>query len=350
MRVVCPDQEKKSWPGYYVVPKINFGIFNKYVAKNGVCLGKADLNILYEAISGADIVHCNFPGVLSYNAVDIAHSMGIPVTASTHAQAENFTNHVYLSHFEPANKAMYKIMYNVLFKKVDAIHYPSQFMRDVFEFQNHFISNGYVISNGVRSDFVHRDIPKPEGMTNRIIITYTARYSKEKCPFRLLKAVKYSKYKDRIQLIMPGEGPLQSKMERYTRKWKNPPIYGFHSHEEMIDILSYSDLYCHVSEIDLEAISALEAISMGLTPILSDSKKAAIRYFALSPHNLFHYSSSKDLAAKIDFWVDHPRAKRDNSQQYLGFAKRFDFQTCMNKMEEMFLETIASYRVEDEDK
>jgi len=344
VRVVCPDEDKRGLPNYFIVPRINFGPFDNYVKKNGVVLAKADLDILYEAIKGADVVHCNLCGSLSAKSVELAHAMGIPVTASFHAQAENFTNHVGLMRFEPANWGMYEIIYKRLFSKVDAIHYPSQFIRDVFEKAVHFASNGYVISNGVRGDFVHIEMAKPEELKDKIVILYTARYSKEKAPKRLIDAVHYSRHRDDIQLILAGEGPLKNKIIEWTKNWKNKPILGFHSHEEMIKILNYSDIYCHPSVVDLEAISALEAISCGLTPVLSNSKKAAIRYFALTPNNLFRWSSSKDLAAKIDYWIEHPEEKKQNSEQYLGFAKQFDFTLAMNEMERMFKETAENYK------
>lgn len=342
VRVVCPDEKRKGEPGFYIVPHINFGPFNGYVAKNGVCLAKPDLAILQAAISGSDLVHCNFTGSLSAKAVDLAHSMGVPATASLHTQAENYTNQVFLDKVEVINWAMYRIMYSRLFSKVEAIHYPSQFIRDVFEKKMKFHSNGYVISNGVQKDFVHHDVPKPEEFKDKIVILYTARYSREKNPFRLIDGVKFSKYRDKIQLIFAGDGPLREKMEKKTKNWKNKPVFGFHSHEELLNMLCYSDLYCHVSTIDLEAISALEAIATGLTPILSDSKKAAIRYFALDPHNLFRHGSSLDLGHKIDYWIEHPEEKKQNSLAYQGFSKRFDFDHCMDEMERMFLETVKT--------
>ena len=61
VRVVCPDKDKKGKEGYYVAETRSFGPFDGYVKKNDVALAKADDDILYSAIDGADIVHCMMP-------------------------------------------------------------------------------------------------------------------------------------------------------------------------------------------------------------------------------------------------------------------------------------------------
>ena len=95
VRVVCCDEDKRGLDGYYIVPAINFGLFNGYVRKNGVRpASKKDEATIRKALEGADICHFNFCGFLSARSVDIAHEMGIPCTASLHTQAENYTNHV----------------------------------------------------------------------------------------------------------------------------------------------------------------------------------------------------------------------------------------------------------------
>ena len=113
VRILCADEDKKGQPDYYIVPKINFGVFNGYVAKNGVVpASKKDEATIREALTGADICHFNFCGVLSSRAVDIAHEMGIPCTASLHTQAENYTNHVGLM----IKISLSKFDYNLIFK------------------------------------------------------------------------------------------------------------------------------------------------------------------------------------------------------------------------------------------
>jgi 1,2-diacylglycerol 3-alpha-glucosyltransferase len=345
VRIVCADEDKQGQPGYYIVPKIDFGLFNGYVAKNGVVpASKKDEATIREALKGADICHFNFCGVLSSRCVDIAHSMGIPCTASLHTQAENYTNHVGLMNAKWANDAWYHLLYKKLFGKVDAIHYPSQFIRDLFEKKNHFVSNGYVISNGIQKDF--RPIPteKPATLKDKKVIVFTARYSKEKDHKILLKALRYSAYEKDIQLILPGAGPDMKSLQKWGKRLSNPPILGFHSRQEMVAILNYADLYVHPSLIDIEPLSALEAMACGLTPVLSDSKRSSVRYFALDQKNLFRHKSKRDLAAKIDYWLSHPEAKAENRQHYLDYVRQFDFATSMDRMEEMYLKTIAEYQ------
>jgi len=52
VRVVSPDANRVGEPGHYVVPTRNLGIFNNYVAKNGVSLAKPVRSILEAALDG----------------------------------------------------------------------------------------------------------------------------------------------------------------------------------------------------------------------------------------------------------------------------------------------------------
>lgn len=346
VRIVCPDEDKRGKEGYYVVHPVDFGVFNNYVKKNGVVLSSTkDLEIVKEALTGADIVHFNFCGFLSTVVVDLAHSMGIPCTASLHTQAENYTNHFYLDHSKPINDGLYHFIYKKLFSKVDAIHYPSQFIHDLFEKKNKFHGNGYVISNGIQSYFKRETFPRPKELRGKYVIVYTARYSKEKVHKVLIKAMKYSKYRDNIVLILPGAGPLEKKLKKWGDKYcVTPPVLGFHSREDMVKILNLADIYCHVGRVDIEPVSCLEAISVGICPILTDSPLSSVSSFALDERNIFHHDNSKDLAKKIDYWLENKEERQKCADSYLGFAKKFDFATSMDSMEKMFLETIEKYK------
>jgi len=339
VRVVCPDKDKTGLRGYYVVPSLDLGIFNNYVKKNNITLARADTEIITSAIEDADVVHIMIPFFLGRKAARIARRLGKPITSGFHVQAENFTNHIFLMNYPIANFLTYRIFYRALYRHVDAIHYPTQFIRDVFE--SHVgKTNGYVISNGVHREFCVRPSRKPDSLKDKIVILFTGRYSKEKSHRILIEAVNYSKHKDRIQLIFAGDGPQKANIIRQSTSLTNQPIIGFHPREELIDIINYADLYCHPAEIEIEAISCLEAMSCGLVPIIADSPRSATRHFALGPNNLFAFNNPADLAIKIDYWLDHPAEKKACHEAYVEYAKQFDFDHAMNQMEQMLFDAI----------
>ena len=132
VRIVCGDEKRRGEEGFYVLPQINFGIFNGYVRKNGVAPAKVNMDIIRSAISGADAVHIMTPFFVGKAALKEAKRQGLTVTAGFHCQAENLSSHLFLMNCRGFNKAVYKYFYRKFYRNVDCIHYPTQFIRDVF--------------------------------------------------------------------------------------------------------------------------------------------------------------------------------------------------------------------------
>ena len=178
VRVVCCDKDKNNLENYYVTPTLNLGKFcNKILEKNGVTPAKADESVLRKAIEGSDVVHLLIPFFLARRAVKIAKELNKPITASFHCQAENVTAHVFMMNFPLANTLVYKNFYKHVYQYCDIIHYPTTFIRDVFEKETHK-TNAVVISNGVNEQF-YKDVP-PNRISDKFTIVCTGRYSKEK--------------------------------------------------------------------------------------------------------------------------------------------------------------------------
>lgn len=338
VRVVCPDEEKRGLSGYYVVKKINLGPLNNYVKKNGVALAKADKKIIYDAIYDADIVHFMMPFSLSKATVKLAKRLNKPLTAGFHCQAENFTNHIFLMNNRLANRLTYKYFYRKVYRYVDCIHYPTEFIRDTFE---GIVgkTNGCVISNGVSSEFQKFDVERPEEFKDKFVILSIGRLSKEKSQHVLIKAVQKSKYREQIQLIFAGAGPQHEKLKKLGSNLPNKPVFKFFKRKDLIKVINYADLYVHPAEIEIEAIACLEALSCGLVPVISNSPRSATRYFALTEKNLFTCNDVEDLAQKIDYWYEHPEEKEALSQEYLNYKNKFNFEECMDEMEKMLKRT-----------
>lgn len=147
-----------------------------------------------------------------------------------------------------------------------------------------------------------------------------------------------------MELVFAGEGPLHDELAAYAKKLTNQPVMEFFSRVEMLQVINSADLYVHPAEVEIEAISCLEAISCGLVPVIADSPRSATRFFALDDNNLFHFNNPADLASKIDYWIVHPEEKAEYSEKYLEYTQQFKQEHCMTKMEKMILETITTHK------
>ena len=346
VRVVCMDIDKKGQDGWYVVPELNLGFINYFVHKNGVSLASPDRKILEAAIRDCDLVHTTFTFDLSRVAIDIAKKYNKPVTSSFHCQAENYTTHLLLQNCEPVNRHVYRRYFRQIYGRADCIHYPTQFIRDIFEKINGD-TNGFVISNGVNQMFVPGNGERPGRLSDKFIILSVGRLSGEKNHAVLIDGIAHSKYRDSIHLIIAGEGPLRDKLiSRALRRNVDMEI-DFYTRDDLKTIMDYSDLYVHPAEVEIEAIACLEAICCGMVPVIADSPKSATRRFAIDERSLFSNNDAYDLAKKIDFWIEHPELIKKYRSEYLLSAPDYSQEKCMDQMEQMMINTVARCQHEE---
>ncbi len=344
VNIICPDADKKGQEGYYVCPQMSFGPFNGYVKKVGVTIAKSDEKIIEEGIKGVDIVHLHLPFGMSIKAIKIAKKHNIPLTASFHMQAENFTSHLKLQKVKPLNDFVYKYIYKHTYKHVDAIHYPTKFIKDTFEKNIGKKTNAYVISNGVNNTIERNNAQKPEELKDKFVVLSTGRYCDEKAQDVLIKAVGLSKYKDKIALILAGQGPKRSKFEKVAEKSGVAPLYKFFTRKEIVDAINYCDLYVHPARVELEGIACLEAICCGKPTIVSNSRKAATSGFVLNDKCIFKNNDPEDLAKKIDYLIEHEDERFAIGEELLQSAQQYNQERCMDEMEKMLYETIEKHK------
>ena len=306
VKVVCPDPEKKNLPGFYILKKLSLGPLNGYLKKNGVCLARGSRGIIAKACEGADIVHGLIPFNAAKKALKYCHKHNIPFTSGFHMQAENFTSHVFMMASNLMNSCTYRFIWGTYFNKVDAIHYPTEFIKDYVSCYNKKNVPGYVISNGVNFDYFHpQEYERPDNLKGKFVVIMSGRLSKEKNQQELLYAVKRSKYEDKIQIMLTGDGP--------RRKY------------------------------EIEAISCLEAIACGMVPVIADSKKSATRKFALDDRCKYQSKNIDDLTKHIEYWYEHQEEMKEMRAKYAEFVKQFDFVKCMDAMEQMLVEVKEKY-------
>lgn len=338
VEVVSPGETDEE--GFHSVGKRDFKIFNNYVKRNGVELAKPDEALLRKVIGDCDVVHILMPFKMGKTAIRIANELKKPVTTAFHVQPENVTSHVGLQKSKTANNFLYKYFYESFYRYAEYIHCPTQFIADTLK-KHGYEADMRVISNGVDPIYKPEKEEKPADLEGKFCILTTGRLTKEKCQSDLLKAVKQSRYSDRIQVFIAGDGPLRNKLERMGKKLRNRPEIAFLPKEELAKRINYSDLYVHTSYAEIESIACVEAITCGLVPVIANSEMSAARYFALSEDDLYSSGNSGALAEKIDRMIENPRLRKDLRSRYIEFAKQFRIEKCIDRMEEMFEDAIA---------
>jgi len=311
-------------------------LFDPLVKKQGVTFAKADQAVIREAVEWADLVHLENCFVVASKTAKTAAEMGKPCTGVFHTYPENITSSIHLAWMKPVNKALARAFERNVFQYCSDIHCPSEkVMQNLINWG--YTADLHVISNGVTPEFEYHRIPKPEAFQDKFVILMTGRYSREKRQDVLIKAVKKSKYEDRIQLIFAGQGPLEKQYQRLSKNLSNKPVFGFLQKTELKQVMAYSDLYIHTAQVEIEGMSCLEAIASGLVPIIADGKMTSTGKFALDSRSLFKSGDAKELSQKIDYWLENAEERRHMERVYHEHAEEYAIHKSAQELEKMFL-------------
>ena len=323
----------------YDVPERKVPLATYFAHKQGLLFAKADKQTLVDAITGSDVVHVVMPFKIEREAIKIAKKMGIPVTGAFHIQAENVTTQLELDNCKLANKIVYRFFKNKFYKHLNYIHCPSEMIAHELQ-DNKYKANCCVISNGIVSKFHVSESVRPKEFEDKFVILTIGRLSKEKRHDVLIDAISKSKYKDNIQLIIAGKGPIKNTIVEQGKKLPNKPLISFFSQEDLANIINYSDLYVHPADVEIEAISCVEALTCGVVPIISDNPKCATQQFAIDNRSIFEHGNSDELSAKIDYFIEHKDEKDELSKKYIEESKEYSIEKSIDKLENMFIQAI----------
>ena len=210
--VVAPGGEASD--GYLPVRVWHAGpLIDRILRMNGVELAVPDKQLLEAVIREADVVHLLIPLPLARAALRIARRLGKPVTASFHCQAENITAHLGMMNAGWLNRLIYRNFYRKVYRWCTAVHYPTEFIREVFETATH-PTPAHVISNGVNDMF---RLPDSRPENGKFTVVCSGRYSREKAQQQLLRAAALCRHRDDIRLILAGDGPRRKHYLRLAK-------------------------------------------------------------------------------------------------------------------------------------
>lgn len=328
------------YPDYIYALKELKTPFKPILDANGFQYSVPNKAIINQALDWCDVVHVYTPFFLGCKIKKMAKSRGKALTAAFHIQAENISSAFHLGKVEWINRMLYRIHYKTMYKGVQHIHCPSQMMADELKHYG-FDNQLHVISNGISNDFVYYRPADEDQYPDKFVITMVGRLSPEKRQDLVIKAVKMSKYEKNIQLLFAGTGPMEKCYRRLGKDLTNPPIFGYYSREELIELLHKTHLYVHASDMESEAISCIEAFATGLVPIISNSPLSATKQFALDDRSLFEVGNAEDLKNHIEYWIEHPEERKVMEIKYAQEAKKYRLTEVIRDFESMLKDAMV---------
>ncbi|NMO52111.1 glycosyltransferase [Actinoplanes sp. TBRC 11911] len=331
--VACADEgDDVDRLEIFPVPELVVPIASRFAHRQHTLFAKPVAETLTAAITGADVVHIYQPWPLGHAAERTARRLGVPAVGAFHIQPENVTYNIGLGWFPPAAQFVYFLLRVLFYGRFADIHCPSAFI--AAQLRHHgYRARLHVISNGVDGSF--RPGPgKPHEGVFRILMV--GRFAPEKRQDVLIRAVRRSKYADRIEVWFAGHGPAEKRLRRMASRLPRPARFGYYSQDELIDVIRDCDLYVHASDVEIEGLSCMEAFSCGLVPVIADGKRSATSQFALEPRNLFKAGDPASLAARIDEWIEDPAGLESASETYARYAQLYTVDRSVKAMERVY--------------
>lgn len=303
--------------------------------------GVPEKKVLRKAFADVDLIQVQHPFLLGYGAVKVAKAMNKPVIGAFHVQPQNVLGMMRLRG-RLKERVMAKSFRFLMFDRVPFLQCPSQFAADVMR-KSGCKSTLRVISNGLPPEFVSTSERRPEWFGDKLVLLSIGRYSPEKRQKLLVKSVKHSRYADRIQLMLCGQGADREALKAMGAELPVKPFIEHISDADKLTYLNTADLFVQASIVELESLSCLEAIGCGLPCLIADSRNSAATQFALDERFFFTSDNWESLTERIDYWFENREELKAQKQRALAMAENYAMEKCLDKMEALYAEAIQHH-------
>ena len=343
--IACENPDKEGPQPDYPLKHYVFPFFEPIIRKNGFRYASIDKHIIKEAVQWADVVHLMEGFPFEATTAKIAKKLGKPCVGTYHIFTENITANLGNGRSTFINKLIDKWWSNSVYNHCKYVQCPTQTVKEHLE-ANGYTSELRVISNGIDLSQTPSTISEPSTPPYRILCV--GRLSNEKDQTTLIKAIRYSKYANKIELVFAGNGPKANKIKSAARKLfedgvvKHEPTFGFYTLKQLQELAASSWLYVHCAKIEVEGLSCIEAIQQGLVPVIAKGKLTATAQFALDEHSTFPTSDYKALAERIDWWIEHPDHRKQMSRLYAESVQKYSNEVSTRKIIEMYEDALRS--------
>lgn len=325
----------------YCLKSFYFPFFQPIIDAHGYNFASTDPRIVEEAVRWADVVHMEEPFVLEIRTAKIARRLQKPITSTYHLHPENIFYSLLLGGWKLPNQLLLHAWRDLCFNKWRYVQCPTENVKNRLE-ANGFTGDLRVISNGIVPDPCIR-IPH---QNQPFIVACIGRLSGEKDQKTLLEAMKHCKHARDIQIIFAGRGPQDKKLRRMAEKvytsgvLAHTPIFDYLDRDGLRNLAAKADLAVHCATVEVEGLSIMEAMQQGAVPIIAEGPITGTHQFALDERSRFKQHDARELAEKIDWWLDHPTEMEAARSEYKREMETYDIGNSIRKLLQMFQDAI----------
>lgn len=352
----CKNLEDPNGPQpEYAMEKYYFPLMQPMLDSFGYYYADWHGPVVEEAVRWADVIHLEETFFLHHAAMNWAKKLNKPITGTYHVHPENIVYNCL--GFKGGNlvcQILYRYWCRVFYDNYKYLQCPTDNVRDRL-IRHRVKAKCFTLSNGVIPDTCIRPVTPPADYydENRPLdLIYIGRTAIEKDQPTLYKALRLSKYAKRIRLHIAGRGP---KLEKYTKMANKlyedgvltyQPTVGFYNRDELRELAAKADLAVHCAYVEVEGMSVTEAMQQAVVPIIATATYSGTDTYALDSRSKFPAGNAKALAAKIDYWFDHPQERWEMGFKYAESMKQYEIAGCAKALIEMFQKAIDDNRYE----
>jgi 1,2-diacylglycerol 3-alpha-glucosyltransferase len=317
------------------LPELRVPFAQPIITKMRTPLAWPDRRLLARAVAGADLVHVHSPFLLAMRGISMAKRAGVPTVATFHVRAEHVLRNIGVRS-QAVVELLNRFFLRSVYSRCDHVICPSEFGER--ELRRHGLRTPTtVVSNGIPAAYR----PLPRTTNDRFVILSVGRLAPEKRLDVLIEAVRRSRHEPDIQLVILGDGPLGDRLRDQARCLTNPAVFDCLPTQELISHYNAADLYVHTAEIEVECMSVLEAMGCGLPCLIAESATDETARLARSERFRFPAGSPQALAARIDYWIDHPDELKAARTGYAEDAWRYPIDTSVDHLLTVYQRLIA---------
>ena len=117
---------------------------------------------------------------------------------------------------------------------------------------------------------------------------------------------------------------------------KYAPEFHFCDRDQLRKLAAEADIYVHCANVEVEGLSALEALQQGPVPVIAQGELTATAQFALDSRSLFPAGDARALAERLDYWIEHPEERIAMGPKYVESMDAYDIHKSIESLIDMF--------------